>query len=210
MFASRGFEATTLEDVVKDSGVPKRALTAAFGDKRGLYEHALRRAVACISPSDDVLNRSYAVPVEGMRTFVDAMFHTFMENPDCVRLILRENVDGIVDIEEMTAGSGDNDVALHVERLLLLGQDAGAFRPGIGAEDVLVLIVALCEFVVAHSATIYAISRVDFSEDRNVDGMRRMVIDSVLAFLTSNIAPSGHDSYLVSPEAESLGDAEIY
>ena len=208
MFAQGGYAATTLEAVAREADVPKRAITARFGDKRGLYEEALRRSVACLSPAPDVLNRSYAVPVEGMRRFVDAMFHAFVENPDCVRLILRENIDCVVDVEEMTSGDRDNDVTLHVERLLMVGQDAGAFRPGIGAEDVLALIVALCEFQVGHAATIYAVSRVDFADERNTEGMRRMVIDAVLAFLTSNIAPTGHDSYLVSQHE--AGSREIY
>ena len=45
----------------------------------------------------------------------------------------------------------------------------------------------------------------DLDEPRNVEGMRRMVIDTVLAFLTSNIAPSGYESYL---EATPLPDSE--
>lgn len=208
VFARDGFAGTTLEAIAREAEVPKRDVATEFGDLQGLYEHALRRAAVCLSPAKDILNRSDAVPVEGMRRFVDAMFHTFVEHPDCVRLILRENLDAVFDVDEMTSGDRDSDVALHVERLLLVGQDAGAFRPGIGADDLLALIVALCEFQVAHAATIYAISRVDFADPRNVDGMQRMVVDTVLAFLTSNIAPSGHDSYLVSNDE--VGAGEIY
>ena len=78
----------------------------------------------------------------------------------------------------------------------MLGQDAGAFRPGICAEDVLVLVVSLCEVQVAHARTLYSVRNIDCADRRNIDGMRRLVIDAVLSFLTSNIAPSGYDSYL--------------
>ena len=46
------------------------------------------------------------------------------------------------------------------------------------------------------AATAKHVLGVDVDSRRNVDGMRRMVIDTVLAFLTSNISYSGYESYL--------------
>lgn len=207
-FARDGFEHTKLETIAAESGMSKRMIHYHFGDKKGLYERAVLHAVARMVPPREVLDRSYAVPVEGMRRFVDSIFHVFLENPDCIRLILRENLDPILDVEELTNGDRSNDVTLHVERLLLLGQDAGAFRPGICAEDVLALVVGLCDLRFTHASTSYAMSRIDFANQRNIEGMRRMVIDAVLAFLTSNIPHSGYDSYLVSnPERDTANSA---
>ncbi len=207
-FARDGFEQTKLETIAAESGMSKRMIHYHFGDKKGLYERAVKRAVARIAPPHEVLDRSYAVPVEGMRRFVDSIFHVFLESPDCIRLILRENLDPILDVEELTTGDRSNDITLHVERLLLLGQDAGAFRPGICAEDVLALVVGLCDLRITHASTSYAMSRIDFASQRNTEGMRRMVIDAVLAFLTSNIPHSGYDSYLASnPERDTANSA---
>lgn len=210
VFARRGFADAKLDEIAKQSGVSKRMLHYHFSDKRGLYLSSLAAALSHTAPADEVLNRSYAVPVEGMRRFVDVMFHGFLEHPDCVRLLLRENLDAVLALEEFGSDHRDNDVTLHAERLLMLGQDAGAFRPGICAEDLLTLIVSLCEFQVAHARTSYAVSRVDFADRRNVDGMRRLVVDAVLAFLTSNIPPSGYDSYLVSSAESKVAAADIY
>lgn len=211
VFADAGFGGTTLEHVAAEAGLDAEALRSLASDTAGLYDLALARALAQITPPREVLERSHAVPVEGMRRFVDSLFHAFLDHPDAVRLLLRENLDRHVDVAELTADHRDNDVALHVERLLMVGQDAGAFRPGINADDVLALIVSLCEFQVAHASSAYAISRVNFTDQRNTDGMRRMVIDAVLAFLTSNIPHSGYDSYLVAEEPPAApGEPEIY
>ena len=200
-FSSKGYAGVTVETLAKRTGMTKRMIHYHFGDKRGLYLAALRHAVDCLAPPEDVLNRSYAVPVEGMRRFVDALYHAFLDNPEAVRLVLRENLDPAVEGEDAAQFTDVRDITLHAERLLLAGQDAGAFRPGITAVDLLTLISSLCFFRVSNAATAQHLSRVDMESRRNVDGMRRMVIDTVLAFLTSNISYSGYESYLEAAPA---------
>lgn len=195
-FARDGYASVTVETLAKQTGMTKRMIHYHFGDKRGLYVAALRHALGQLAPPENVLNRSFAVPVEGMRRFVDALYHTCLDNPDAVRLVLRENLDPAVEADDAALLTDAREVALHAERLLLAGQDAGAFRPGITAVDLLALIVSLCFFRLGNGVTAQHLSRVDLGSRRNVDGMRRMVIDTVLAFLTSNISYSGYESYL--------------
>ncbi len=200
IFAREGFARTTLTAVAEESGVSTRMLHYHFGDKPGLYRAAMARAVTLLIPPQEVLNRSYTVPVEGMRRFVDAIFHRFLQNPAAARLIVRENLEpalekGVgLEIEEVS------EVILHIERLLLLGQDSGAFRPGISADDILVMVCSLCMYRESNSEIAQRITRVDLRTQRNIEGLRRMAIDTVLAFLTSNIPGSGYGSY-VEPDA---------
>lgn len=211
LFARDGYTGTKLDAVAKACGVSKRMLHYHFGNKAGLYKRAVARALESVAPPERLIGRTYPVPVEGMRRFVDATFHSFRDHPECVRLLMRENLEPVIDAEETKFDGRNRSVLLHLERILMQGQDAGAFRPGISADDVLALIVSLCEFQVAHSATSYAVSRVRVNDPRNTEGLRRLVIDAVLAFLTSNIPHSGYDSYLVSePAEESIGGATIY
>ena len=200
-FARKGYTGAKVEALAKKTGMTKRMIHYHFGDKRGLYAAALRLALDQLAPPENILNRSHAVPVEGMRRFVDALYHAFLHNPDAVRLILRENLDPAVAAEDASALAGVRDVTLHAERLLLAGQDAGAFRPGITAVDLLTLISSLCLYRVGNAATAKHVFGVDVESRRNVDGMRRMVIDTVLAFLTSNISYSGYESYLEATPA---------
>lgn len=221
LFACEGYADTKMEAVAKRAGISKRMVHYHFGDKKGLYLRSLARAVQRLTPPRDVLERQSAVPVEGMRRFVDSMFHSFLDNPSSVRLLLRENLAPVLDPQETSAQRRSNEITLNLERILLFGQDAGAFRPGISAEDVLSLIVSLSEFHIIHAKNAYAIGRVDFANRRNVDGMRRLIIDTVLAFLTSNIPHSGYESYLVSdatsakpastaPQVYEVEEGEIY
>lgn len=205
MFADTGFQATKLEDIAKASGMSKRKIHYNFGDKKGLYARAVLRALDLLHPPESVLNRSYAVPVEGMRRFIDALYMAIKDHPEAVVILLREQLDPALEDADSLYSQRSKDVALHLERLLLIGQDSGAFRPGISADDVLLLLISICFFPAGVGDVAQGLRGVNFRSERNITGMRRMVIDTVIAFLTTSISPSGYDSYL---EATPPADAE--
>ncbi|MBA4506067.1 TetR/AcrR family transcriptional regulator [Corynebacterium sanguinis] len=213
MFAKEGFANTKLDDISRQSGMSKRMIHYHFVDKKALYRRALTHAMQRITPPADVLNRSHAVPVEGMRRFIDAIFYRFQDNTDAVALMLRENLDPVLDQSETAALNGHSDVVLHMERLLLLGQDSGAFRPGISAEDVLLLVSSVCEFRISSHKASLALGHIKLTNQRNTEGLRRMTIDMVLGFLTSNIPDSGYASYLeaaATPAQPSTAPSDSY
>lgn len=207
-FAREGFDATKLQSLADGADMSKRMLYYHFGDKRGLYRAALARAVRQLTPPQEVLSRSSSVPVEGMRRFVDAFFHRFLHHPDAARLVLRENLDPVLADGDDLQLQELSEVVLHVERLLLLGQDSGAFRPGISADDILVMLCSLSIFREGNMHTTAGVLGVDLANQRNTEGLRRMAIDMVLAFLTSNIPPSGYGSYLEPAAAPKRSDDE--
>src|SRR5699024_2941042 len=65
--------------------------------------------------------------------------------------------------------------------------------------------------VATHNIT-QSLFNVDLYAKENVAGLHRLVVDMVLAFLTSNIPDSGHQSYLEEDISESKSDssASIY
>lgn len=210
-FARQGYATAKLDAIAREAGMSKRMLHYHFGDKRELYRRALSRAARSFSPPQEFLDRSYAVPVEGIRRFVDVLYNRMTQHPDSIRIFLRENLDPVLNPDEISAVRNDSEVLLQIERLLLMGQDAGAFRPGISATDVVVLIASLTFFRVGNYATLEEFGQINMLSPANTEGMRRLTIDSVLTFLTSNIPDSGYGSYLTysAPEApESAGDEE--
>lgn len=212
-FARQGFAETKLDAIAKESGMSKRMIHYHFGDKKGLYHQALVQAINLLQPSTEVLNRSYAVPVEGMRKFVDAMFYRMVDQADALQLIIRENTMPVLEVGKLSAIADISEVRLHLERLLMMGQDAGAFRPCISADDILALITALASYRITNRDLSLNLLNVDLVSRENTEGMRRFIIDAVLAFLTSNIPDSGYASYLSQqPAAPSLDleTSEVY
>ena len=67
-FWQRGYEATSVRDLIAQTGLTSASLYNAFGDKRALYQTALERYVA--ASIDDRIQRCEALPpYEGVAAF---------------------------------------------------------------------------------------------------------------------------------------------
>lgn len=203
-FAHRSYSTAKLEQIARDSGMSKRMIHYYFGDKRGLYKMVVEEAIRRLYPDPQLLELDSAIPVEGVRKIVETLYRSFIAQPDSVAMIQMENVQKILDVEESSPLFDQSRVILPLERLLLLGQDAGAFRPGISAFDVFYLITAMCFRQSSQTDLVQNIFGVDTSSPENVRGIERMTVDATLAFLTSNLASTGQESYLeaMPPVAE--------
>lgn len=204
MFSQNGFNETRLEQIAKNSGMSKRMIHYHFGDKLGLYHRALAEAIHRLHPEAEEMELDSTVPVAGVRKVVDAIHRRYLAHPEAVQLFVQENLHPHADFSEIPPMNNDASITLHLDKLLMLGQDAGAFRPGIAAEDVFTLISALSCYPTTHSPGFDHSFGVDLSSEENREGLHSMVVDTVLAFLTSNIPHSGRDSYLT---AQPLSDS---
>lgn len=197
-FSEHGFTETKLEKIAKASGMSKRMIHYYFGDKKGLYVKTIAHALVLLRPQAESMQLESSVPVDGVRKTVEAVYNCITENPAATRLLLMENINNHGGLESAAAINDESNLLLNLDKLLMLGQDAGAFRPGISAEDVLVLISSLGYFRVSNQLSMDHIFDVDLSSEPNTEGMRRLVVDTVLAFLTSNLPNPEESSYLTT------------
>lgn len=211
-FAKHGFNETKLEKIAKASGMSKRMIHYYFGDKKGLYIKTISHALDMLRPDAEAMQLESAVPVDGVRKIVEAIYNSIINNPEAIRLILMENLHNHGGVESAAAFNDESNLLLNLDKLLMLGQDAGAFRPGISAEDVLVLISSLGYFRMSNQLTMDQIYDLDLTSDVNIEGMRRLVVDTVLAFLTSNLPDAESASYLTTRDSAipQTPDTDIY
>lgn len=204
-FAELGFPETRLDTIARISGMSKRMIHYHFGDKKGLYHRCLVEAVNRITPVGDELILDTTVPVEGVTKLVNSVYLRMVNHPEAIRLLAMESLHRILNIPELANLNNQNEVSLHLDRLLMLGQDAGAFRPGIAAEDLFYLIGSLAFYRVTNRDMMANLFDMDTTGEENTDGIHRLAVDAALAFLTANLPDSAHDSYLV---IDLVGDDE--
>ena len=197
-FSELGFQETRLDTVAKLSGMSKRMIHYHFGDKKGLYLRCLSEAAHRIQPQPEELIGDTLVPVEGLTRLVDAVYRTMIEHPESIRLLVHEGLHRVLNITGLANLVPGTHVSLQLDKLLMQGQDAGAFRPGIGAEDIFYLIVSLAFTRVMHRDLLMNLADLDSTSPENTEGIRRLAVDTVLSFLTANIPDSGHSSYLTT------------
>lgn len=205
-FAELGFEEAKIEAIAKDSGMSKRMIHYHFGDKKGLYVQALTHAMSQLAVPDSELELDTSIPVEGVRKLIDAAYAQFVAYPNAARLLTRDSLASHIDLKDRPPLYDCTAMMLYLDRLLMLGQDAGAFRPGITSEDVYTLMASIMFFRQTNADMMANAFGVAPDSEENVSGVHRLLVDTILAFLTSNIPNSGQSSYLLSKRSNPQPD----
>ncbi|MGO1949739.1 MAG: TetR family transcriptional regulator [Mycobacteriaceae bacterium] len=164
-------------------------------DTQVLYDEALRYAFRLIWPRPEDMDVEQLVPAEAVRTLVRTAYRRHRAHPDAVRLIITENIAGHGHVGGRSDVLESSPVVLQIDRVLMRGQDYGAFRPGISAEDVYVLVTSLCCFPVSQGTTFHNHYGTDLDHSSTVDGLEKLVCDTVLAFLTTSMPTNQGSSY---------------
>lgn len=129
LFADKGFDAVSINDIAQQTQMCKANVFHHFGSKEALYFAVLK--AAC----DDTIGGQIAALSGGAESTVDGLWRFFsshleamLRNPGSVRLIMREIVEGAGDRKQALA---EQVLADHFARLVSRvseGQDEGPLR----------------------------------------------------------------------------------
>lgn len=134
-------------------------------------------------------------PADALRCFVVDTYRRFQANAESVRLITSANLFGGPELHVGPGVLENSPIVLTLDRILMRGQDAGAFREGVSAEDLYVVVVSLCSFPVTSGSTFHTLYGMNATDKTNSAGLERLVADTVLSFLTTTMPTAQGNSY---------------
>ena len=193
LFAEKGYEATSLQEICDRAGVTRGLPTYFFGSKEGLYRAVLERIFA-LSLTHELLKllreqaqQADARPEEGLRVVIERLFDFFVTHPTFIRITEWEALNG-----GRYLGNLPRLVTTLREAVNVLQEEA---RWPIDAEQFLIDLVALCWFPLAQAQTFLKPLGVDIGDPDFLARRKQHVVQFLL---------EGHRTHL-APHSSSLG-----
>jgi len=180
LFAEKGYDATSLNDVGTAAGVSRGTPGYFFGSKTDLYRAVLERCFgavrAAVRSGRERALASGEAPETVLAGVVSEYFDFITANPNFVRLI---------EWEALTGGQHLHEVPPHVEaaREALSAMSAELALDPARTDDaaqLLLSVIGLCWFPLVHSATMLRALGIDPSAPAFLQARKRHVIDLVL------------------------------
>jgi len=177
LFAERGYDGASMQEIASAAGVSRGMPGYAFGSKRELYEAVLRRALAEPRALADQLVAALAGedPERALRAAVEGYIDFLAQHPTYVRLLGRAALDGGGELGQAAADEAVDD-ALGATGALL---EAAGLR-AVDARHLLVSAIALCFFPLAHNRTLLHPLGLDAEDPRFLAELKTHVVDLLL------------------------------
>ncbi len=179
LFAQKGFEATSLNEVGRAAGVSRGTPGYFFGSKADLYQAVLDR---CFTEVREAVRAGRARALASNQTpdailagAVSDYFDFLAARPNFIRLIEREALNGGPQLDEASHLSAGQEALAAISAELGLDDS-----PSGEAAQLLLSIIALCWFHLIHARTVAPAVDVTLENADDLERRRRHIVGLVL------------------------------
>jgi TetR/AcrR family transcriptional regulator len=188
LFAERGYDATSLQDVGTEAGVSRGTPSYFFQSKDRLYQAVLARCFAqvrsAVQTGRERARRSGEPPEVVLAGVVGDYFDFILAHPRFVHLLEREALAGGARLSDVAPLAVREAVDAIAEELGMLGADAD------DARQLTLSILSLCWFPVVHTQTVLRAMGARDSNTAFLRARRQHVIDLVLQGMRNHLPSS--------------------
>lgn len=183
-FVQQGLSGARVDAIAERTQTSKRMIYYYFESKEQLYLRVLEKLYGDIRHTEAQLHLAELEPREAIRRLVEFTFDHHDRNVDFVRIVSIENIQHGQYIRESDAiGSLNVTILASLDDILRRGVAAGAFRTGVQAMDVHLLMSSFCFYRVSNRHTLGAIFAIDLNEADVKARHKEMIVESILRFL---------------------------
>ena len=183
-FSEKGYSGGRVDDIAARTRTTKRMIYYYFGGKEQLFAAVLEEMYGGMRDAEQALQLETLPPAAAMRRLVEVTFDHHAAHPEFVRLVSVENIhEGRHVAASATIRRRNAAVIGTIGTLLERGAREGAFRPGVDALDLHMLISGFCFYRVSNRHTLGAIFGRDLQAPEGATAHRGMIVEAVLRYL---------------------------
>jgi AcrR family transcriptional regulator len=183
-FSEKGFAGGRVDDIAARTRTTKRMIYYYFGGKQQLYAAVLDQLYGGMRDAEAALELDALPPLDALRRLVETTFDHHAAHPEFVRLVSVENIhEARIVAASPTIRERNAAVIGTLGALIARGEREGAFRPGLDALDLHMLISSFCFYRVSNRHTLRAIFGRDGMLPEAAAAHRRMITEAVLRYV---------------------------
>lgn len=184
VFSEKGYSAGRIDDIAARMRTTKRMIYYCFGGKKQLYVAVLEHMYGRMRDAEQALHLDRLPAAEALRQLVEVTFDHHAAHPEFVRLVSVENIhEARIVAASPTIPARNVAVIGTLRDLIGRGEREGAFRPGLDALDLHMLISSFCFYRVSNRHTLRAIYGRDLRTAEATASHRRMIVEAVQRYV---------------------------
>ncbi|TIO34876.1 TetR/AcrR family transcriptional regulator [Mesorhizobium sp.] len=185
-FALNGLSGARIDEIAARTRYSKRMIYYYFGDKEGLYLHALENAYREVREGEAKLNVDGLSPIAALTKLVEFTFDHHHRHEEFIRMVMIENIHHGAYLDQSKVIRDLNITAIdQISRIYSRGVEDGVFRKGLDPVELHWQVSALCFFNVSNRATFSKIFGRDFGTPKQLERLKRNSVEMVLRFVAS-------------------------
>lgn len=184
-FTTNGYNGARVDSIARDTNTTKRMIYYYFGSKEGLYIAVLEATYAAFFQSENQPDFDSMSPKDAIRAYAEWSFGHHALNPDFIRLVQIENVNGgrYISKSKKLAELFSQSVP-QIESILQRGIDSGDFRTDVNAFEVRMMMSSFAFFHVGNRFTVKQIYGYDMLDAVAQDKYRKLAGDMIVKTLS--------------------------
>ncbi|TDV72714.1 TetR/AcrR family transcriptional regulator [Pseudomonas sp. LP_7_YM] len=183
-FVSQGLSGARVDAIAERTQTSKRMIYYYFNSKEQLYSEVLEKLYGDIRHTESGLKLDVLEPMAAIRRLVEFTFDHHDRNVDFVRIVCIENIHNGENVKQLPTIRTLSQHVLHaLDETLRRGEKEGAFRSGVQAIDLHMLISSFCFYRVSNRHTFSEIFQIELEEPQVKTRHKAMICESVTRYL---------------------------
>jgi len=169
LFAQRGFDGVSVDEIVARARVNKRMVYHYFGGKAEIYAAALASTFEKLSVLESDLFQDRPGIDAAVERIIRAYFAFLRETPEFVALLLWENLQGGKHLKYLDDAITKAPLLESLREIIAQGIRSGRMRPGIDRQHMLINLIGLCLVYFSNRHTLIRSVGIDLNDPAELE-----------------------------------------